>query len=127
MLTVGYERIKGLRVKNQKADGFEISVSKTVAVNALQALAAFTEAPRLLAWYGQPLSLRTATPGKSARFDGPSSRGVVILWLTPKGPHKTAVNLQHAQLTESEAPTMRAHWKAALEKYKLYVEGSPTC
>ncbi len=124
MVTVGYERIKGLRVKNQKADGFEVSASKTVAVDAVTALEAFTDAKRLKAWFGKTMKLRTASAGKSARFDSPEGVGVVSLWLTAKAADKTSVSLQHMQLPdEASAEKMRAYWKAALEKYKIYLEG----
>jgi hypothetical protein len=123
MVTVGYERIKGLRVKNQKADGYEISVSKTVNTDALTALEAFTDAKRLKKWLGKSMKLRTAAAGKSARFDGPEAGGVVSLWLTSKGPAKTSVSLQHSKLAaESDAETMREYWKSAMEKYKAYLE-----
>jgi hypothetical protein len=124
MVTVGYERIKGLRVKNQKADGFEVSASKTVAVDAVTALEAFTDAKRLKAWFGKTMKLRTVSAGKSARFDAPAGGGVVSLWLTAKAADKTGVALQHMQLPdEASAEKMRAYWKAALDKYKTYVEG----
>lgn len=123
MVTVGYERIKGLRVKNQKADGFEVSASKTVAVDAITALEAFTDSKRLQSWFGETMKLRTANAGKSARFDAPEEGGVVSLWLTPKGPAKTSLSLQHSQLPdEASVERMRAYWKAALDRYKTYLE-----
>lgn len=124
MVTVGYERIKGLRVKNQKADGFEVSASKTVAVDAVTALEAFTDAKRQKAWFGKSMKLRTASAGKSARFDAPEAGGVVSLWLTVKAADKTSVALQHSQLAdEASVEKMRAYWKAALDRYKSYLEG----
>ena len=33
-VTVGYERARGMRAKHQRPDGFSVSVSKTVAVDA---------------------------------------------------------------------------------------------
>lgn len=124
MVTVGYERVKGLRVKNQKLDGFEVSASKTVAVDAVTALEAFTDAKRLRAWFGKSMKLRTANAGKSARFDAPEAGGVVSLWLTAKAPGKTSVALQHSQLAdEASVEKMRAYWKAALDRYKNYLEG----
>jgi uncharacterized protein YndB with AHSA1/START domain len=126
MVTVGYERIKGLRVKNQKADGFEVSASKTVAVDAVVALEAFTDAKRLKTWFGKTMKLRTSNAGKSARFDAPEETGcggVVSLWLTAKAADKTSVALQHSQLAdEASVETMRAYWKAALDRYKSYLE-----
>lgn len=124
MVTVGYERIKGLRAKNEKADGFEISASKTVAVDAVTALEAFTDPQRLKKWLGASMKLRTANPGKSARFDGPEAGGVVAIWLTVKGPEKTSVSVQHSQLAQSDAPRMKAYWKAALERYLSFLNAA---
>src|SRR4051794_10771179 len=42
MVTVGYERARGLRVKHQTAKGFSVSASKTVAVPIGKLYAAWT-------------------------------------------------------------------------------------
>jgi hypothetical protein len=44
MVTVGYEQVTGRRVKNQKTDGFEISVSKTIAAPVAVAFEAWKDA-----------------------------------------------------------------------------------
>ena len=44
-VTVAYERARGMRARHQMADGFSVSVTRTVAVDTERALAAFTDAP----------------------------------------------------------------------------------
>jgi len=43
-VTVGYERARGMRAQNQRPEGFEVSVSKTVAMAPLEAWRAFVGA-----------------------------------------------------------------------------------
>src|SRR5271154_6307864 len=44
MVTVGYEQARGLRVKHQKPDGFEVSVSRTMVAPVDRAFAAWRDA-----------------------------------------------------------------------------------
>src|SRR3954471_7625806 len=43
MVTVGYEQARGLRVKHQNAGGFGVNVNKTLAVDADEIFAAWTQ------------------------------------------------------------------------------------
>ena len=70
-VTYSYERARGMRVVGQRADGFAVSVSRTMAVPAEAAFDAFAGAPERAAWLPDgTLSERTATRPTSLRFDG---------------------------------------------------------
>ena len=50
-VTVGYERARGMRARNQRpGQGFEVSVSKTVDMPTLEAWRAFVEPKRRAEW-----------------------------------------------------------------------------
>lgn len=123
MVAVGYEQARGLRVKYQKAEGFEISVTKTIAAPVDRAFAAWKTPAQREKWLPRtPLTIRKATPHKSIRIlwaDGTSLS--VNFW--PKGPLKCQVVPQHARLLTAEAAEkMKAYWADKLEALRGYLE-----
>jgi hypothetical protein len=69
-VTVSYERARGGRALGERADGFAITASKTVAVPVDRLFDAFTDEPTRDSWLpDRKLRERTATKPKSARFD----------------------------------------------------------
>jgi len=123
MVAVGYEQARGLRVKHQKPDGFEISVAKTIAAPVGQAFAAWREATLREQWLPDtPLTVRKATPHKSIRILwADDSLLSVNFW--PKGSLKCQVVPQHAKLpTPEAAEKMKAYWSAKLEDLRVFLE-----
>ncbi|MEI6106549.1 MAG: hypothetical protein WCR49_05990 [Opitutae bacterium] len=123
MVAVGYEQARGLRVKHQKAEGFEISVSKTIAAPVDRAFTAWRTPAQREKWLPRtPLTIRKATPHKSIRIlwaDGTSLS--VNFW--PKGPLKCQVVPQHAHLLTAEAAEkMKAYWTDKLETLRGFLE-----
>jgi hypothetical protein len=117
-VTVGYERARGMRARNERPEGFEVSVSKTVALDPMDAWRAFAEPSRRSAWLDLPLRMRTGTRtmGRSARFDVPSEGNRVNVYLTPKGDGRTTVTVTHVKLTgPADVAAHRAAWKARLD------------
>ncbi|HTL66748.1 MAG TPA: hypothetical protein VL200_03725 [Lacunisphaera sp.] len=123
MVAVGYSLARGLRVPHQRAEGFEISVARTIAAPVDRAYAAFREASLREQWLPRTsLTVRKATPHKSIRIawaDGTSLR--VNFW--PKGPLKCQVVPEHGQLTTPEAADrMKAFWTEKLEALRAFLE-----
>jgi hypothetical protein len=103
-VTVGYERIKGLRAVGQRRDGaFEANKSKTFAVPLTRLYGAFNN-PRMRArWLpGVDLTVRSATRGKSMGILWPDGTSVVV-GFTPRSPVKSQVALQHGKLPDRAA------------------------
>jgi hypothetical protein len=116
-VTVGYERIRGLREIGQRRGGnFEASRSRTFAVPVGRLFRAWKE-PRLRArWLdGAKLAVRTATKDRSMRItwaDGTS----VQLWFTAKGKDKSSVAVQHTGLADRAALTrQQEYWAGRLD------------
>jgi hypothetical protein len=123
MVTVGYEQARGLRVKHQKTDGFEISVTKTMAAPVDRAFAAWRDPALREKWLPRtPLTVRKATPHKSIRILWPDGTLVSVnFW--PKGPLKCSVVPQHGRLTTPEAADkMKTYWAAKLEALRVFLE-----
>ncbi len=111
-VTVGYERIKGLREIGQRRSGsYEANKSKTFPVPIARLYRAFSVARTRRRWLPDvQLTVRKATPDKSMRItweDGTS----VELYFTAKGDNKSLVALQHRKLaSKAQAEHMKRFW-----------------
>jgi hypothetical protein len=124
MVTVGYERIKGLRDRGQRRDrGYEATKSKVFAAPLGRLYRAFADKRTRSRWLpGVNFTVRTATPKKSMRItwtDGTS----VELWFMNKGAAKAQVQVQHRKLADKDAAVrMKEYWTerlAVLEEQML--------
>src|SRR4029077_18877139 len=79
MVTVGYEKERGLRQDYQKPDGYEISRSKTVAVPIAELFAAWQDDKRRSRWLKETIVVRKATPAKSMRITWKDGNTSVIV------------------------------------------------
>jgi uncharacterized protein YndB with AHSA1/START domain len=115
-VTVGYERIKGLRAIGQRRDGgFEVNKSKTVAVPVGRLYRAWSDARARGRWLpGVALTVRRATRNKALRVAWPDQTAVVV-GFTPKGRGKSQVSVQHGKLADQAAASrMKAFWTERL-------------
>ena len=118
-VTVGYERARGMRARNERPDGFEVSVSKTLPMPAMDAWRAFVEPSRRARWLDLALRMRTGTRtmGRSARFDVPAEGTRVNVYLTPKGEDRTTVTITHVKLDGADDVAVhRTAWKGRLDR-----------
>lgn len=115
-ISVSYERARGLRAVGERADGFAISTSKTVAVSAERLYEAVVDPSLRAVWLADgQLSERTATRPKSARFDWGDGTTRVSVSVVAKGEHKSTVALEHSRLADAgEAERMKVYWRARL-------------
>ena len=123
-VTVGYERIRGLRDKGQRrGGGYDVNKSKTYPVPVADLYAAFGARKRGR-WLGEaPVRVKTATRGKSMRLTwGDGTPVDVYFW--PKGPDKSQVQLQHRQLVDRpSADRVRAEWTERLAALGRFLKG----
>jgi hypothetical protein len=124
MVTVAYERERGLRDKHQKPDGYEISGSKTLPVPLETLFAAWQDETVRGRWLGEPgLTVRKATPNKSMRVTWPDQTRVEVNFYA-KGEAKSQVAVQHGKLPDAEAAARRkAWWAEALERLRTELGG----
>jgi hypothetical protein len=116
-VTVGYERIKGLRARGQRRNGtFETSKSKTLPLALSRLYSAFTQKRTRERWLpGVPLKVRSATREKYLRLNWPDGTSVEVGFLS-KGRGKAQVAVQHTRLPDqATALRMKAFWGERLE------------
>jgi hypothetical protein len=119
-VTVGYERIKGLREVGQRLDGhYEASKSKTLPASVSAVFRAFKDPRTRARWLAQPdVTVRTAKRDKTMRLGWPDGT-IVAIGFIPKGTAKAQVAIQHLKLTsKAQATEVKAFWGerlAALE------------
>lgn len=114
-VTVGYERIKGLRAIGQRRDGtFEAAKSKTFSVPLQRLYRAWSNPTLRAKWLPEDFAVRSATPQKYMRISWPDGTSVV-LGFTNKGAEKSQVAVQHTKLSDRAAVTkMKAFWEERL-------------
>lgn len=116
-VTVGYERIRGLREKGQRRSGhWEASKSRTIPVSLTKLFRAFSQPTLRSRWLsGVTLAVRGATPNKYIRItweDGTS----VLGGFTSKGRSKAQVAVSHVKLPSKEAANrMKQYWTERLD------------
>ena len=115
-VTVSYERAGGLRDKYEHADGYAVGASKTIAFSVDELSSAFLDAGQRRRWLpGTSMRVRTATPGRSARFDWENGSSRVNAYFTAKGDSKSTVAVQHERLADAEeAERMKRFWRERL-------------
>ncbi len=124
-VTVGYERIRGLREKGQRrGGGYEVGKSKTYPVPIDELFNAWSE-PNRKRWLGNAeLRVRKSTPRKSIRITWSDGTPVEAYFLS-KGEKKSLVAVQHRGLaSRSEASRIREFWTARLLALDEFLAGA---
>jgi hypothetical protein len=118
MVTVTYEQARGMREKHEKPGGYEISASKTIAASAEAIYEAWNSAKLRSTWLPEkPITIRTATPGKSMRITWVDGKSGLDVNFYEKGKDKCQITVQHSKLPDATAANrMKAFWKEKLEK-----------
>jgi len=115
-VTVGYERIKGLRARGQRRDGtYEASKSRTFDVPVTTLFEAWADASVRRRWLdGESVKVRTATAPKSMRL-GWSDGSIIAIGFQAKGKSKSSVAVQHTKLPDREtADRLKQYWSDRL-------------
>ena len=116
-VTVGYERIRGLREIGQRRGGsYEASKSRTFGAPVEAVFDAFAKARRRSRWLPDvKLTVRKATPNRSVRITWEDGTSVEV-WLTAKGKEKCSAQVAHRMLKDREsAARAKAYWGDRLE------------
>jgi uncharacterized protein YndB with AHSA1/START domain len=123
-VTVGYERIRGLREVGQRRGGaYEFTKSRTLPVPVAVLYRAFTSPKVRARWLGDvALTVRKATPNQSIRITWPDRTRVEVR-LTPKG-EKSQASITHAKLASRETATkLKAWWHERLDALATVLTG----
>ena len=117
MVTVGYERIRGLRDRGQRRGGdYEATKSRTFNVPVEKLFNAFANARIRRRWLPVQVTVRSATPHKYMRIRWSDDTPVQV-GFTSKGSAKSAVALAHQKLPDrSAADAMKKAWSEHLDQ-----------
>ncbi|MFN2637570.1 MAG: hypothetical protein ABR585_11120 [Gemmatimonadaceae bacterium] len=115
-VTVGYERIKGIRARGQRRDGsYEATKSRTFDVPVTTLFGAWADPKIRKQWLDQEIKVRTATEPKSMRI-GWSDGNIVAVGFYPKGNAKSSVAVQHPKLPDkAAADRLKQYWSERLD------------
>jgi hypothetical protein len=116
-VTVGYERIKGLRARGQRRDGtYEAGKSRTFNVPVATLFDAWADASTRRKWLSADnVRVRTATSPKSIRL-GWTDGSIIAVGFLPKGKSRSSVSLSHTKLPDrATANRLKAFWSEALD------------
>jgi hypothetical protein len=116
-VTVGYERIKGLRAPGQRLNGtYETNKSRTYNVPVETLFDAWNDASTRNRWLDAAgVKVRTATVHKSMRL-GWSDGSIVAVGFMSKGKTKSAVALGHTKLPDkATADRLKKYWTERLD------------
>lgn len=124
-ITVSYERARGMRARHQQADGYSISVTRTVTSDPERALEAFTSATFRHQWLpDKPMAQRPTRAAMTARFDWSDPASRVVVNVVPKG-DKAVVAVTHERIPDADAADrLKAAWRSSLGDLKVLLEGS---
>jgi len=117
MVTVGYERIKGLREVGQRRGGdYEASKSRTYPVPVATLFGAFANARTRVRWLpGVKLTVRKTNPNRSVRITWEDDTAVDV-WLVTRGADKSSVQVQHRKLPDRESiARLKTYWGERLD------------
>lgn len=122
-VTVGYERIRGMRKVAELPDGFSMNASKTVPIPVAELFELFVADEKRAAWLGDDvLRVRTAKPATSARFDIlDDAGGILAVYFADKG-EKSGVQVQLGKLESEEALLeQKTRWKSRLNDLARHI------
>jgi len=124
MVTVGYEQARGKRKLHERPDGWEVSVSRTLALPIGAIYKAWVDEKTRRRWLPTKFEITTATANKSIRIKWNDRERVDVMFY-PKGPGRSQMTIQHRRLKEAAAVAkMRDCWKGAMGRLEKMLSPS---
>ena len=125
MVTVGYERIRGLRERGQqRSGGYQITKSRTFGVSVARLFSAFTSTKLCGRWLPKGVKLRSMTANKRIRLGWPDGTQAVVGFVS-KGAEKTIAAVQHEKLPDRQAAdAMKKAWGERFDMLSRLVGGN---
>jgi len=113
MVTVTYERERGLREVHETAAGYVANVSRTFAMPVDELFDAFRRAAKK-----EKYKERKATAPKSLRLTAPDDTSVEVGFYA-KGDEKSSVAVQHSKLaSQKDVARRKEYWRGVLDSLR---------
>lgn len=125
ILAARYIQALEMRQKQERPNGFEFSVSRTIDVSAPLIYRVLTNAASRTEWLGgNPVAPRRSIPDRAFRAAWLSDSSFIDITLTPKGETRCLVTVQHSRLANADrAAEMKSFWTTTLVRLES-VNGS---
>ena len=116
-VTVGYERIRGLRERGQRrGGGYTATKSRTFPVSLRTLFDAFANPSQRGRWLAAKVAVRSSTAGKRMRMTWDDGT-VVLADFVSKGEKKSSVAIEHQGLPDrAAADAMKRAWSEAFDR-----------
>jgi hypothetical protein len=123
-VTVEYERARGLRERHQKADGFSVGISKTVATSLAKLYEATASPAQRKKWFPKgDFEPSSQTKNKYLRGAWNETARLEIGFYA-KGENKAQIAIQVNRLAKkTDVERQRELWKAAVAKLDAMLSG----
>jgi hypothetical protein len=123
MVTVEYERSRGLRARHQTAQGYAVAVSRTVATGLPHLYQVTARAGERRKWFPRG-AFEPSSQTRDKYFRGRWRHGARLeIGFYARGTRKSQIAVQVSRLAKkSEVETVRATWKAALTRLEGLLE-----
>lgn len=123
MVAVTYEQQRGLRAKHEKPEGYQISVSRTLAASVSKVFKAWRDEKTRTTWLPASITIRKATANKSMRITWTDGKTSLEVNFYAKGADKSQLVVQHSKLPDAKAAArMKTYWARALDRLKEFLE-----
>jgi hypothetical protein len=122
-ISVEYERARGLRTRHQRAGGFAVAITKTVAVALPELYLAAADATHRKRWFPRgTFTPSSQTQNKYLRGSWKKHSRLAVGFYA-KGVGKSQIAVQVARLARpADVEPERAAWKTALAKLRRILE-----
>ena len=123
MVTVEYERARGLRERHETARGFSVAASKTIATSVAKLYAATSQPALRRKWFPKG-AFTASSQTRNKYFRGAWQKSARLeMGFYAKGAGKAQIAVQINKLAKKSAvETERSAWKAALLKLQALLE-----
>jgi hypothetical protein len=123
MVTVEYERARGLRRRHQGATGFSVAVTKTLGTQLSQVYAATARPGERRRWFPRG-AFETSSQTRDKYFRGRWKQSTRLeIGFYAKGAGKSQIAVQVSRLPrKGDVEPVRHAWKAALAKLQNLLE-----
>jgi hypothetical protein len=122
MVTVEYERARGLRVRHETTSGFSVGISKTIATTLPDLYEATANAAKRNKWFPEG-AFELSSQTKDKYFRGSWNKNARLeIGFYAKGAGKAQIAVQLNKLAKkADVEVQRSAWKKALAKLALIV------
>lgn len=123
MVSVGYERARGLREKHETSAGdYQATISRTLPVPLFAAFAAWAEENLRQSWLAAPgLDFTKLNPGRNIRARWPDGT-LLDIRFNASGPDKCQIVVDTMKLADAGAvQRAKAFWQDQIERLRTYL------